>query len=87
LHTPGTATIKPFESFVVANSVQGTLKSSLNIEGTTTALEQFHWNDPVVRTEYYDLTGQKVQLPVKNSLYVVKKTRSSGKTDTVKMIN
>jgi outer membrane protein assembly factor BamB len=82
----GTVTVKPFESFVVANGVaQNSLRSSLSVDNVT-ALEPLHLNDPVVGTEYYNLQGQKVQYPVRNNLYIVKKTHSSGKTDTVKII-
>jgi hypothetical protein len=87
LLTSGTTTVKPFESFVVANGVaQNSLKASLNIDNVT-ALEQLHWNDPVVGTEYYNLQGQKVQCPIKNSLYIVKKIHASGKADTIKTVN
>jgi hypothetical protein len=87
LLTEGTATLKPFESFVVANGVaQSALKASLNIDNET-ALEQLQWNDPVVRTEYYNLQGLKIQRPAENTLYIVKKTHFSGKTDTVKIWN
>jgi hypothetical protein len=86
LLTSGTATVKPFESFVVANDVaQNLLEPYLNIDNAT-ALEPLHLNDPVIHTEYYNLQGQKVQYPVRNSLYIVKKTHSSGQVDTVKII-
>jgi hypothetical protein len=82
----GSATVKPFESFVVAKGIESSvLRSSLNIQEVT-ALEQLQWNDPVVRTEYYNLQGMKVLSPAKNGLYIVKKTHTSGKTSTIKRI-
>jgi outer membrane protein assembly factor BamB len=87
LLTSGMATVKPFESFVVANGVaENVLKTGLNVEETPTALEAIRLTDPVVRKEYYNLQGLKVQRPAKNALYIVTKIHSSGKTDTVKTI-
>jgi hypothetical protein len=81
----GSATVKPFESFVVAKGITGELRASLDIQ-TVTALEQLQWNDPVVRTEYYNLQGMKVLSPAKNDLYIVKTTHASGKTSAIKRI-
>jgi hypothetical protein len=84
----GTATIKPFEAFVVANNIApAQLKASLNIDDLPTALENIRVNDPVIKTEYFNLQGVKIQQPQSNGFYLQKKTRASLKTEITKIFH
>jgi len=76
--------LKPFESLVVANSIQGAFRSSLGA-GEVTALPLINLsNDKVVAIEYYNLMGVKVAQPVRGNIYLVKTIFESGKTKVVK---
>jgi hypothetical protein len=89
LLTAGTATIKPFESFVAVTGVlEGNLRSSLGVDEVT-GLENIisnQGNDPVIGAHYYTLQGKEVQQPVNNGIYLVKNIHASGKTETTKTI-
>jgi hypothetical protein len=90
LHNEGaTITLKPFESWVVAKDITGTLRS-IAIDGDgTTGLNVQKGNDAVVTTKYYNLQGQLVgdDLSVSpQGVYIVKQIHESGKTTTSKQI-
>jgi len=77
--------LKPFESVVVASGIAPeALRSSLNIDVVTAIPSPDLSNDKPVATEYYNLLGVKVALPVKGNIYLVKTIFESGKTSVVK---
>ncbi|MDR1738501.1 MAG: hypothetical protein LBR66_06790 [Candidatus Symbiothrix sp.] len=86
-----TRPLQPFEAFVVTKS--GSLRSSIGIGATETpvALPAVITKDPVVKTEYYNLQGQRYSISPKNGIsagtpYIVKEVHQSGKV-TSKVIS
>ena len=80
-----TWTLRPFESLVIANSIdQADLRSSLGVDGVTSLPAVNLQGDKVVATEYYNLMGVKVAQPDRGNIYVVKTIFESGKTSVVK---
>ncbi|MDR1739041.1 MAG: DUF5123 domain-containing protein [Candidatus Symbiothrix sp.] len=84
--------IKPFEALVVT-AESSNLRSSIGIGATETpvALPAVITKDPVVKTEYYNLQGQKYSISPKNGIsagtpYIVKEVHQSGKV-TSKVIS
>ncbi|GHU68608.1 hypothetical protein FACS189413_05910 [Bacteroidia bacterium] len=90
LLTSGTATLKPFESFVTVSGVeQGKLRSSLGT-GAITGLENIttgNVSDPVIETHYYNLQGMQIRRPLDNEIYLVKKIFASKKVEITKTFN
>jgi hypothetical protein len=72
--------VQAFESFVIATGIDaGNLRSSFSAEEAT-ALPTISGDDPVVRTEYYNLQGVRVTSLRSSSPYIVKTITKSGKT-------
>jgi hypothetical protein len=80
--------LKPFESVVVAKSIEGTLRSSLG-NGQITGLGKLisgKANDRIIETQYYNLQGQKTAKPVNDGLYIVKNTYDSNRVEFTKIV-
>ncbi|MDR1739078.1 MAG: hypothetical protein LBR66_09745, partial [Candidatus Symbiothrix sp.] len=82
--TQNAFTIKAFESFIVATGIaESSLRSSFSVEEAT-ALPTISGDDPVIRTEYYNLQGQKYSVFPKNGIsngspYIERTITKSGK--------
>lgn len=44
-------------------------------------------NDELISTEFYTLQGQKLENPIENGIYLVKKTYASQKTEIIKIVS
>jgi hypothetical protein len=84
----GSSTVHPFESFIVAySSDQNSLRSSFSVEEATDIpylRDMEYLDDPIVKTEYYNLQGQKYSISQRNGIsngtpYIVKTITQSGK--------
>ncbi|MDR0505289.1 MAG: hypothetical protein LBH32_00515 [Dysgonamonadaceae bacterium] len=85
----GTATIKPFESFIAVKGIeQSALKVSVNVEDAFGIDESVadDSNDPVIKTQYYTLDGIEIAKPQNTGIYIEKATRASHKIETSKII-
>jgi hypothetical protein len=86
LENEETATIKPFEAFIVAGTnVESPLKS-ISVVNATTGLNSIQTGDPVIDTSYYTLQGVQVAQPVENGIYIRKKTHASKRVSASKII-
>jgi hypothetical protein len=79
-----TYAVKPFESVVIARGVSGTLRSVL---GTGQKTDIPTLTDPIIKTEYYNLQGQRYSIPPSNGRskgtpYIVREVRQSGKVSS-----
>jgi hypothetical protein len=84
----GSSTVHPFESFIVAyTTAPSSLRSSFSVEEATDIpylRDMEYLDDPIVKTEYYNLQGQKYPISQRNGIsngtpYIVKTITQSGK--------
>jgi hypothetical protein len=81
-----TATIKPFEAFVVAGiNVESPFKS-ISIADMETGLKNIQTGDPVTDIFYYTLQGTQVAQPTENGMYLLKKVHASKSVSVTKII-
>jgi hypothetical protein len=82
----GTASVKPFESFIAVSTTNpGALKSSVDNGDGMTGLNDFEISD-VVSTQYYNLQGIRINEPEESGVYIVKQILKSGKEVTKKTV-
>jgi O-glycosyl hydrolase len=79
-----TYSLKPFESLVVAKNIQGTLRSSLNVEQPTGAIRPE--GEQPIAILYYNLQGIAVSQPLKGSIYIAKKIYKNQASEFIKII-
>jgi hypothetical protein len=79
--------LKPFESLVVAKSISGQLRSSLNVEQTDTPTGKIALKGELpIAVHYYNLMGLETQQPVKGDVYLVKKIYKNQANEITKII-
>jgi hypothetical protein len=88
LYESGSASIQPFESFVVINTGAGGALKSISIEdseGQTTGVGQVSVYGKLISEKYYTLQGVEVLRPVRGGIYIVKRMYDSNQVETKKV--